>query len=84
MPKRRVDREWIGGELMATDITTLGVEIPPLRNGDRMSREEFERRWDAMPEVKKVELNEGVVYTTPSLSNDHGATHFDLLTRLGH
>lgn len=39
--------------------------IPPLVNGDHMSRDEFERRYEAMPEVKKAELIEGVVYTAP-------------------
>ena len=38
------------------------VRIPPLRDGDRMSVEEFERRWDAMPELKHAELIEGRVY----------------------
>jgi Uma2 family endonuclease len=68
---------------MATDVTTLGIEIPPLRNGDQLTRAEFERRWDAMPEVKKAELIEGVVYMPPALSIDHGAPHFDLITWLG-
>jgi hypothetical protein len=27
--------------------------VPPLHNGDRLSRAEFERRYAAMPEVKK-------------------------------
>lgn len=36
--------------------------IPPLRNGDRLTRIEFERRWDAMPNLKVAELIDGVVY----------------------
>jgi hypothetical protein len=36
--------------------------IPPLENGDRLTRAEFERRYDAMPELKKAELIEGEVY----------------------
>jgi Uma2 family endonuclease len=35
--------------------------IPPLRHGDRMTAREFERRYRAMPHVKKAELIEGVV-----------------------
>ena len=35
--------------------------IPPLANGDRLTRAEFERRYAAMPELKKAELIEGVV-----------------------
>ena len=36
--------------------------IPPLEPGDRLSRAEFERRDDAMTNLKKAELIEGVVY----------------------
>jgi hypothetical protein len=36
--------------------------IPPLENGDRLTRAEFERRYDAMPNLKKAELIEGEVY----------------------
>src|SRR5437016_4743729 len=36
--------------------------IPPLEPGDRLSRAEFERRYSAMPQLKKAELIEGVVY----------------------
>ena len=37
-------------------------KLPPLENGDRLTREEFERRYDAMPDLKKAELINGVVY----------------------
>jgi hypothetical protein len=36
--------------------------VPPLENGDRLSRNQFERRYEAMPWLKKAELIEGVVY----------------------
>jgi replicative DNA helicase len=36
--------------------------VPPLENGDRITRPEFERRYDAMPGVRKAELIEGVVF----------------------
>ncbi len=68
---------------MATDIRVPTVDVPPLRDGDRLTRAEFERRWDAMPEVKKAELIDGVVYMPPALSRDHGTPHFDLITWLG-
>ena len=38
------------------------VSPPPLENGDRLTRAEFERRYRAMPHVTKAELIEGVVY----------------------
>lgn len=37
---------------------------PPLENGDRLPRQEFEQRYAAMPSVKKAELVEGCVYTS--------------------
>jgi Uma2 family endonuclease len=36
--------------------------IPPLENGDQLTRDEFERRYDSMPDLKGAELVEGVVY----------------------
>ncbi len=59
-------------------------QIPPLEAGDRLSRAEFERRYEAMPELKKAELIEGVVYVpSPVRLNRHGRPHFDLITWLG-
>lgn len=58
--------------------------IPPLENGDRLSRSEFERRYEAMPHVKKAELVEGVVYmASPLRIKSHGEPHGDLITWLG-
>lgn len=37
-------------------------EIPPLEHGDHLTRDEFERRYEAMPGVKKAELINGRVY----------------------
>lgn len=59
-------------------------DVPPLRAGDRLTREEFERRYEAMPEVKKAELVEGVVYMpSPVSAEEHGEPHFDFVTWLG-
>jgi len=44
----------------------------PLVSGARLSREEFLRRWEALPEVKFAELLEGVVYMPSPLSVSHG------------
>jgi Uma2 family endonuclease len=54
--------------------------LPPLENGDRLTRAEFERRYDAMPHLKKAELIEGVVYVpSPVRHRQHGAPHAQLL-----
>src|SRR5438105_12340043 len=58
--------------------------IPPLETGDRLSRAEFERRYAAMPHLKKAELLEGVVYMPPAVSHlFHSGPHFDLIAWLG-
>src|SRR5437763_14307968 len=54
--------------------------IPPLQNGDRLTRAEFERRYDAMPGLKKAELIEGVVFMpSPVRFRRHGNPHFNLI-----
>jgi len=50
--------------------------LPQLENGDRLTRDEFERRYEAMPHLKKAELIEGVVYVpSPVRYRHHGAPH---------
>ncbi len=50
--------------------------IPPLENGDRLSRMAFERRYAAMPEDCKAELIQGIVYTSAALRyRSHGLPH---------
>ena len=59
-------------------------DVPELHAGDRLTRAEFERRYTAMPHVKKAELIEGVVYMpSPVTQEDHGGPHFDVITWLG-
>lgn len=51
-------------------------EIPLLENGDRLTRPEFERRYAAMPQIKKAELIEGIVYMpSPVRARQHGRPH---------
>jgi Uma2 family endonuclease len=52
---------------------TTSEKIPPLYAGDVLTRDEFERRYSAMPHVKKAELVEGVVYMgSPVRHTMHG------------
>jgi len=52
------------------------LSIPPLENGDRLNRFEFERRYNAMPALKKAELIEGIVYMAAALRfKSHGEPH---------
>jgi hypothetical protein len=58
--------------------------VPPLETGDRLSRSEFERRYEAMPDLKKAELIDGVVYVpSPVRLNRHGRPHVYVVTSLG-
>ncbi len=60
--------------------TPSAQSTPPLENGDRLTRAEFERRYDAMPHLKKAELIEGVVYMpSPVRFERQSSPHFDLI-----
>ena len=66
-----------------TDRSDNGA-IPPLENGDRLTRAEFERRYDAMPLLKKAELIEGEVFMpSPVRYGRHGNPQLILITWLG-
>jgi Uma2 family endonuclease len=56
---------------------------PPLVTGDKLSRDEFLRRWEAHPEIKFAELIGGVVYMPSPLSRDHGVVDSRVGTWLG-
>jgi len=54
----------------------VSVRMFPLANGDRLTRTEFERRWEAMPELKCAELIEGIVYMAAAVRyQQHGKPH---------
>jgi Uma2 family endonuclease len=64
--------------------TSALLKIPPLENGDRLTRNEFERRYHAMPNLKKAELIEGVVYVaSPLRIKSHGEPHAYIMAWLG-
>jgi hypothetical protein len=60
-------------------------QIPPLEPGDRLTRDEFERRYEAMPRGVKAELLEGLVHMpSPTRFHHHGRPHSHLITWLGY
>lgn len=72
------------GEAYGLDYCRTGVDAvcpgnprpPVLESGDRLSRNEFERRYRARPDIKKAELIEGVVYVaSPVRIEWHGIPH---------
>ncbi len=71
-------------ESLVADLPEALVTIPPLENGDRLTRAEFERRYQAAPDLRKAELVEGVVYIpSPVRLRLHGRPHTYLNTWLG-
>ena len=59
-------------------------QLSPLESCDHMTQPEFERRYQAMPHLKKAELIEGVVYVpSPLRFEPHARPHGHLITWLG-
>src|ERR1700730_13924552 len=53
--------------------------LPPrLRDGDRLTRDEFLRRWEQIPDLKRAELIDGIVHMPSPISNTHRDFHFRL------
>ena len=64
--------------------TVNNKNVLPLKHGERLTREEFERRYEAMPYLKKAELIEGVVYMPSPVRIDfHGRPHAQIMAWLG-
>jgi Uma2 family endonuclease len=75
---------------LANDLRSVKDHRPPtktthpLENGDRLTRREFERRYYSMPDLKKAELIEGIVYmASPVRARKHGKPHAATMTWLG-
>jgi Uma2 family endonuclease len=64
-------------------VQEIEKETPPLKHGQRLSREEFERRYEAIPHIKKAELIQGVVYMPSPVRAIHGKPHAHMMTWLG-
>ena len=58
--------------------------MPNLANGDRLDREEFMRRYEAIPDFDQAELVEGVVLMASPVSvESHAQPHSKMMTLLG-
>jgi Uma2 family endonuclease len=65
-------------------LMTTSPRVPVLSAGDKLTRDEFERRYAAMPDLKKAELIEGVVYMgSPVRHVQHGRPDRVLSSWLG-
>ena len=47
------------------------VSTPPLIEGDSLTSDEFLRRWEEMPDVRRAELIDGIVYMPSPVSIGH-------------
>jgi Uma2 family endonuclease len=66
--------------LVAKNQSSAETVVPRLENGDSLTRAEFERRYNAMPGVKKAELIEGIVYMpSPARHQNHGKPQSDII-----
>jgi Uma2 family endonuclease len=64
-------------------MTVPILKLPRLESGDRLTRDEFHRRYLASTEIKKAELVEGVVYVASPVSAYHAQPHGWVVTWLG-
>jgi Uma2 family endonuclease len=65
-------------------VSLVHQTVRPLVDGERLSREEFLRRWELLPEVKRAELLEGVVYMPSPVGAKHDGREFQVYYWLGH
>lgn len=66
--------------MIITPIIAASLTIPPLENGDKLTRWEFERRYQGMPHLKKAELIEGIVYmASPLRFESHAEPHANII-----
>jgi len=75
----------MAGTSPTVPATLLSPRVPPLENGDRLTRDEFERRYAAMPHVEKAELLEGIVHMpSPVRFEQHAGPQAHLIGWLFH
>lgn len=63
--------------------TTTSTQPHELHSGDHMSREEFHRLYEQMPEDFKAELIGGVVYVASPMRLPHGKWHLQMASLVG-
>jgi hypothetical protein len=53
-------------------IVAAHLRVPPLVAGDKLTKAEFLRLWEAHPEINNAELIGGIVYMASPVSVEHG------------
>lgn len=64
-------------------MSVIETSTPPLKAGDHVTLSDFLQRWQAMPELKRAELIEGIVYMPSPVGVTHGDMENLLATWLG-
>jgi hypothetical protein len=64
--------------------SSSAAPIPPLENGDHLTCEEFEKRYDAMPGLKKAELIDGRVHLAHEFPRTTNPSHIHPLENGDH
>jgi Uma2 family endonuclease len=62
---------------------TSQASLERLRDGERLRADEFFRRYEAMPDCKKAELLNGIVYIGPPVKATHGRSDSRLCYWMG-
>ena len=57
-------------------MSSMRTLVPQLLPGQRLTRDEFLCRWEALPELKNAELIDGIVYMSSPVSNRHSTFDF--------
>lgn len=52
-------------------IPDAKATLPTLESGDRLTQEEFHRAYQLLPDIKRAELVQGVVYVSSPVRNDY-------------
>jgi hypothetical protein len=64
-------------------MSTILPDVPPLAVGDVLTRNEFFRRWEAMPGLKRAELIRGIVYIPSRSGPQQGGLENSVVTWIG-
>lgn len=59
-------------------MSATATELPDLQTGDKLTLDQFLRRWEAMPQLKRAELIEGIVYMQAPTGIDHAGSGNDV------
>ena len=72
-----------GASMRVMSALVVDWTTPPLLEGDLLTADEFLRRWEEMPDVRRAELIDGTVYMPSPVSCEHSQCQMLLTVWLG-